>query len=142
MEPLKERSDILKKLIIEGKHQLSGTVKIGGAKNSIVALIPAAVLSDGVCKIYNVPNISDVHLLIEMLEKLNVKVTFEDETLTIDNTEAKNAEIPEEYASKIRASYYFMGVLLSKYHQAEISYPGGCSIGSRPIDLQDRKSVV
>lgn len=135
MEPLKERSDILKKLIIEGKHQLSGTVKIGGAKNSIVALIPAAVLSDGVCKIYNVPNISDVHLLIEMLEKLNVKVTFENETLIIDNTEAKNAEIPEEYASKIRASYYFMGVLLSKYHQAEISYPGGCSIGSRPIDL-------
>ena len=123
----------MKKLIIEGKHELSGRIKIGGAKNSVVALIPAAVLSDGICTIYNVPDISDVHRLIEMLELLNVKVTFKDETLIIDNTNAKNNEIPSNLAEKLRASYYFMGSLLAKYNHAEISYPGGCSIGARPM---------
>ncbi len=125
----------MKKLIIEGKKELTGTIKIGGAKNSIVALIPAALLSDGKSIIYNVPNISDVHRLIDMLRLLNVKVEFEAGILKIDNTNATNKPIPEEHASKLRASYYFMGVLLSKYNYAEISYPGGCSIGTRPIDL-------
>ena len=125
----------MKKLVINGKKDLTGTVKIGGAKNSVVALIPAAMLTDGKCIIYNVPDISDVHLLIEMMEILGSKITFENEILTIDNSNTKNTVIPPDYASKIRASYYFMGVLLSKYRQAEISYPGGCSIGARPIDL-------
>lgn len=125
----------MKKLIIEGKQELTGTIKISGAKNSVVALIPAAVLSDGKCTIYNVPNISDVHRLIEMLKILKVEIKFENETLYIDNSKAINAEIPEEHATKIRASYYFMGSLLAKYNSSEISYPGGCSIGARPIDL-------
>lgn len=125
----------MKKLIIEGKHKLTGTIKIGGAKNSVVALIPAAMLTNGKCTIYNVPDISDVHMLIEMIQVLGAKVTFENETITIDNRNSINKRIPEEYATKLRASYYFMGVLLSKYNQSEISYPGGCSIGSRPIDL-------
>jgi UDP-N-acetylglucosamine 1-carboxyvinyltransferase len=132
---LDEKEEFMKKLIIEGNHELSGTIKIGGAKNSIVALIPAAMLTDGKCIIYNVPNISDVHLLIEMIKILGSNVEFKDETLTIDNTNSHNGNINEEYASKLRASYYFMGVLLSKYHHAEISYPGGCSIGSRPINF-------
>jgi len=125
----------MKKLIIEGKKDLTGTIKIGGAKNSVVGLIPAAMLTDGKCTIYNVPDISDVHLLIEMMKILGSKITFENETLIIDNTNTKNAKIPAEYVSKLRASYYFMGVLLTKYNQTEISFPGGCSIGSRPIDL-------
>ena len=125
----------MKKLIIEGKKELTGTIKIGGAKNSVVALIPAAMLTDGKCVIHNVPNISDVHLLIEMIKILGSQVTFENEVLTIDNAKSKNTKIPPEYAEKIRASYYFMGVLLTKYGLAEISYPGGCSIGARPIDL-------
>lgn len=125
----------MKKLIIEGKRELTGTIKISGAKNSIVALIPATILSDGKCTIYNVPNISDVHRLIDMLKILKVKVKFENETLYIDSTNSINAEIPEEHATKLRASYYFMGALLSKYKHSEISYPGGCSIGARPIDL-------
>ncbi|MDD2409890.1 MAG: UDP-N-acetylglucosamine 1-carboxyvinyltransferase [Bacilli bacterium] len=125
----------MKKLIIEGKRELTGKIKISGAKNSVVALIPAAILSDGKCTIYNVPNISDVHRLIDMLKILKVKVRFENETLFIDNTNSINAEIPEEHATKLRASYYFMGALLSKYKYSEISYPGGCSIGARPIDL-------
>ncbi|MDD2504780.1 MAG: UDP-N-acetylglucosamine 1-carboxyvinyltransferase [Bacilli bacterium] len=125
----------MKKLIIEGKHKLTGTIKIGGAKNSVVALIPAAMLTNGKSTIYNVPDISDVHLLIEIIKTLGAKVTFENEIITIDNSKGINKEIPENYATKLRASYYFMGVLLSKYKQSEISYPGGCSIGSRPIDL-------
>lgn len=125
----------MKKLIVEGKNELTGTIKIGGAKNSVVALMPAAMLTDKKCTIYNVPNISDVHHIIEMMEILGSDVTFENETLIIDNTNSKNASISEEHASKIRASYYFMGVLLTRYKEAEISYPGGCSIGSRPIDL-------
>lgn len=125
----------MKKLIIEGKHKLTGTIKIGGAKNSIVALLPAAMLTDGKCTIYNVPDISDVHTLIEIIKLLGSKVTYENETITIDNTNSKNMEIGEQFSTKLRASYYFMGVLLSKYNHSEISYPGGCSIGSRPIDL-------
>src|SRR5574344_813773 len=125
----------MKKLIIEGGHSLTGTIKIGGAKNSIVALIPAAMLTDGHCTLYNVPNISDVHLLIEMMKLLGSEVTYENETLSIDNSHSHNCPIDTEYASKLRASYYFMGVLLTKYHHAEISYPGGCSMESRPINF-------
>lgn len=125
----------MKKLIIEGKHKLTGTIKIGGAKNSVVALLPAAMLTNGKSVIYNVPDISDVHMLLEMMKILGSDVTFENETVTIDNKNSVNKEIPEEYATKLRASYYFMGVLLAKYNHSEISYPGGCSIGSRPIDL-------
>jgi len=125
----------MKKLIINGGHELTGTIKIGGAKNSVVALMPAAMLTSGKCKIYNVPNISDVKKITEMLEILGSKVEFNKDTLTIDNSNVENKEITKEYASTIRASYYFMGALLSKYKKAKISYPGGCVIGSRPIDL-------
>ena len=125
----------MKKLIIEGGNKLSGTINIGGAKNSVVALIPAAMLTNKTVKIDNVPNISDVKKLIEMVKILGAKVTYENEQLIIDNSDAHNAEIPAEYANSIRASYYFMGVLLSKYKKAKISYPGGCVIGSRPIDF-------
>ena len=125
----------MKKLVIEGKKELSGVISIGGAKNSVVALIPAAMITDGVCEITNVPNISDVDLLIEMLKILGAKVEYNNGTLIIDNSNSHNARIDTEYASKLRASYYFMGILLAKYGRAEIAYPGGCSIGSRPINF-------
>ena len=125
----------MKKLVIEGGNTLTGTIKIGGAKNSVVALIPAAMLTDKVVIIDNVPNISDVHKLIEMMKLLGSNIIFENERLIIDNSNAKNTEIPAEYANSIRASYYFMGALLSKYKRAQISFPGGCVIGSRPIDF-------
>lgn len=127
--------EYMKKLIIEGSRDLTGSVKISGAKNSVVALIPATMLTKGKCVIENVPDISDVRKLIEMMEFLGSKITFENEVLTIDNSDVENKAIPEEYASSIRASYYFMGSLLGRYHHAEISYPGGCIIGSRPIDF-------
>lgn len=125
----------MKKLIINGGKKLTGTIKIGGAKNSVVALLPAAILSNSISKITNVPNISDVKKLNEMLEILGAKVRYEKGTIEIDAKKLKNKEIDKEHASSIRASYYFMGALLGKYHKAEISFPGGCVIGSRPIDL-------
>lgn len=125
----------MKKLIIEGNRELSGSVHIGGAKNSIVALIPASMLTQGRCVIENVPDISDVRKLIETIKYLGSKVEYEDEVLTIDNSNVEPKTITEEYASKIRASYYFMGSFLSRYHHVDISCPGGCVIGSRPIDI-------
>ena len=125
----------MKKLVIEGKHELKGRVKIGGAKNSVVALIPAAMLTNGKCVIRNVPNISDVRLLIEMMQLLGSEIELTGDVLYIDNKNSVNHEIDEHYASKMRASYYFMGVLLSKYGYAKISYPGGCTIGARPINF-------
>lgn len=124
----------MKKLVIEGGHDISGTIKISGAKNSIVALIPASILTSGVCVITNVPDISDVRILIDMMKELGSIITFENEVLTIDNSNVQNKKITEEYAGKLRASYYFMGSLIGKYHEAEIAYPGGCVIGSRPIN--------
>lgn len=124
----------MKKLVTEGGRDISGTIKISGAKNSIVALIPASILTSGVCVITNVPDISDVRILIDMMKELGSIITFENEVLTIDNSNVQNKKITEEYAGKLRASYYFMGSLIGKYHEAEIAYPGGCVIGSRPIN--------
>lgn len=125
----------MKKLIIEGGKDLSGTIEISGAKNSIVALIPATCLTKGKCIIDNVPDISDVRILIQMLEFLGSKVKFEGERLEIDNSNMENKEIPNSLSSKLRASYYFMGALLGRYNKCVISEPGGCVIGSRPIDF-------
>lgn len=125
----------MKKLIIKGGNKLSGRINIGGAKNSVVALLPASILSNGITKITNVPNISDVHKLNEMLTLLSADVKYDKGVIEIDNKNIKPIEIDEYHASSIRASYYFMGALLGKYHKAEIAFPGGCVIGSRPIDL-------
>ena len=125
----------MKKIIIEGNHSLSGTIKIGGAKNSVVALIPAAILADGVVKITNVPNISDKDALIEILKLLNVSVKKNSTVLEINPSDIKNTLIPENLSNKLRASYYFMGALLTRFKHVEMYFPGGCNIGSRPIDL-------
>lgn len=125
----------MKKLIIEGSKELTGEVHISGAKNSVVAMIPATMLTKGRCIIENVPDISDVRILIAMMKDLGSEITFENEVLIIDNKNVENKVIPEDYANKIRASYYFMGALLGHFNHAEIAYPGGCIIGSRPIDF-------
>ena len=125
----------MKKMIIEGQHELTGEIKISGAKNSVVALIPAAILSDDEVTLYNVPNISDTKSLIDIVELLNGKVEYKDEVMKIDTTKIENKVVPEAMAKKLRASYYFMGALLAKYNYAEIYFPGGCNIGSRPIDF-------
>ena len=125
----------MKKIIIEGNHPLSGTIKIGGAKNSVVALIPAAILAEGKVKISNVPNISDKDALIEILKLLNVSVKKSSSIIEIDPSNIKNTLIPENLSNKLRASYYFMGALLTRFKHVEMYFPGGCNIGSRPIDL-------
>ena len=125
----------MKKIIIDGGQEISGTIKISGAKNSIVALIPASILTSGKSVIKNVPDISDVRILLEIMRELGSEVTFENETIIIDNSNVKNKEIKEEFASKLRASYNFMGSLIGKFHKVDIACPGGCVIGSRPIDI-------
>ena len=124
----------MKKLIIEGNKTLKGEIHVSGAKNSVVALIPASILTSGKCIIKNVPNISDVQNLIEMMEYLGSEIKFENETIYIDNKNVRNETIGENHSKKMRASYYFMGSLLGRFNEAKISFPGGCVIGERPID--------
>ena len=125
----------MKKIIIEGGNMLSGTINICGAKNSALALIPAAILCDEDVTLYNVPNISDIDALIAILNHLDCKTKHEKDSLNIDLSGLQNKIIPEELGKKLRASYYFMGALLGKYKKVEMYFPGGCNIGSRPIDL-------
>lgn len=124
----------MKRIIIEGKKELTGTIKISGAKNSAVALIPAAILCDEPITINNVPNISDIDALNDILKFLNAKVERKSGTIKIDASDIINAEIPEEISKKLRASYYFMSAILGKYNKVEMYFPGGCNIGKRPID--------
>lgn len=125
----------MKQMIIEGNHPLTGTIHIGGAKNSAVALIPASILANGVSTIQNVPNISDRDALIDILKILNCEVKVDKDVLKIDTRNLKNALIDEEHSKKLRASYYFMGALLGREKYVEIYIPGGCNIGARPIDI-------
>ena len=125
----------MQKIIINGGHNLTGTIPISGAKNSAVALIPASILCDEETSILSVPEISDRDNLIAILKLLNAKVTIDNDTLKIDSKNIKNKYITEELSSKLRASYYFMGALLGKCKYVEISLPGGCKIGNRKIDF-------
>lgn len=126
----------MKVLKIHGGKELEGKVKISGAKNSAVALLPATILCDDTVTLHNVPDISDVDALVDILNYLGAKVdNYEEESYRIDTKQMQNREIIEEMSNKLRASYYFMGALLGKYKKSVVSYPGGCSIGSRPIDL-------
>ena len=125
----------MKLLEIIGGEELTGTIRISGAKNSSVALIPAAILCDEEVTICNVPEISDTDNLCDILKALNVETKRASESIIINPKNMKNIEIEESFSTKLRASYYFMGALLGKYNKAEMYFPGGCSIGARPIDL-------
>ena len=125
----------MKVMKIEGNHKLSGTVKISGAKNSSVALLPASLLADSDVTICNVPEITDTDVLCEILSYLGADVRRASESVVIRPQKIENKVIPKELASKLRASYYFMGALLGKMKHVEIYLPGGCAIGARPIDL-------
>ena len=125
----------MKVIEIEGNRELSGQIRISGAKNATVALIPAAILTDEEATICNVPEITDTDALCDILKQLKVKVNRSTESLVINPSDMKNIEIKEEYSKKLRASYYFMGALLGKFKKAVMYFPGGCSIGARPIDL-------
>ncbi len=123
------------KIKIEGGHKLTGTIPISGAKNSVVALIPAAILCDEEVTISNVPDITDVDDLERILVHLNAKIERSTGKVIIDSSNIINKEITETLSKKLRASYYFMGALLGKFNRIEMYFPGGCSIGARPINL-------
>ena len=125
----------MKKIVIEGGKTLTGSIRISGAKNSAVALIPASILCDEETTIYSVPEISDRDDLIKIIELLKGKVRVEKDTLYIDSKNVESIFIPENLSTKLRASYYFMGALLGKKKRVEISLPGGCKIGDRKIDI-------
>lgn len=121
-------------MIIRGGQKLSGKVTIGGAKNSTVALIPAAILADTPVKFDSVPDILDVHNLMLILESMNVKSVFDKGELEIDPTQITSVPLPGGAIKSLRASYYFMGALLGKFGEAIVGFPGGDNIGPRPID--------
>lgn len=123
------------KIEIVGNKKLSGEVVISGAKNSAVALIPASILCDESVTLSNVPNISDIDDLEEILTFLGVNLNRDRDVVYINDTAMVNKMIPGELSCKLRASYYFMGALLGKYKYVDMCFPGGCSIGERPIML-------
>lgn len=125
----------MRKIIINGGKKLQGEVTVSGAKNSVVALIPAIILSDGVVTLDGVPAISDVDNLIEIIEVMGGSVKRDGETLEIDPRGVKDMPMPFGKINSLRASYYFYGSLLGRYGQATVGFPGGCDLGPRPIDL-------
>ena len=129
------------KLRIFGSERLEGEVAVSGGKNAAVAIIPAALLADSPSTIENIPDINDVHVIIEMLKWLGAQVDFRDNTLWIDPRTVDKFNPPYELAGKMRASYYLAPVLLGLFHRAEVPLPGGCDIGARPID-QTIKGMV
>ncbi len=124
------------KYIVQGGHPLFGEVRISGAKNAAVAIIPAALLVDGICRIENIPQISDVTALLKILEQLGANVRFLNRSsVEIDCRHISTTQVSQELAHKIRASYYLIGALLGRFGEAEVSMPGGCNFGGvRPID--------
>jgi len=125
----------LEKFVIKGGNRLTGEVTISGAKNAAVAVIPAALLVEGVCRIENIPNIQDVSVILEMLVKLGAKVQYiNSNTIEIDCTKVESYKAPYEMVRKMRASYYLLGALLGRFKRAYVAMPGGCDFGVRPID--------
>ena len=125
----------MEKLVIKGPTPLKGEVHINGAKNAAVAILPATLLIDGICTIENLPNISDVKISCEILEKLGAKITWKSmNSVTIDTRHIHTTTAPLDLTSKFRASYYIIGSMLSRIGEIEVGMPGGCKLGARPID--------
>ena len=123
------------KFIIEGNTVLKGEVEISGAKNAAVAILPATLLVNGITTLENVPNISDVKILCEIMEQLGAKISWlTNHSLTVDTTNITNTNAPLDMTSKFRASYYLIGSLLGRCQSAQVGLPGGCNLGARPID--------
>ncbi|MBR5227178.1 MAG: UDP-N-acetylglucosamine 1-carboxyvinyltransferase [Clostridia bacterium] len=129
----------MKTIVVNGPCRLQGEVTVSGAKNAAVAILPATLLVNGKCHLENVPNISDIRAYIQILESLGSKIEYiTDNELIIDNSNIKTTKAPYDLTSKFRASYYLLGALLGRFGTAQISLPGGCNIGARPIDQHIR----
>jgi len=130
------------KFVIKGGRTLHGEVEISGAKNAVVAILPATLLSDEPCVIENVPEISDVEISLRILRELGAEVTYlAPHTVRIDPRNVNSNIVPYESARRMRASYYFMGALLGRFGRCRVSMPGGCPLGARPID-QHKKAFL
>ena len=122
--------------IIKGGNPLVGEVEIGGAKNAAIAILAAAIMTDDTVRLENLPDVNDINVLLEAIGGIGAKVERVDRhTAVINGSTIGDISVDYEYIKKIRASYYLLGALLGKYKKAEVPLPGGCNIGSRPIDL-------
>ena len=125
----------MEKIVIDGGEKLRGKVEISGMKNAAVAVVLATVIADDVCTIENLPQISDVKLSLQMLEKLGAGIKYlSKDTVEIDTRSIRSTSVPAELAGKMRASYYLAGALLARFGRAKVGLPGGCDFGVRPID--------
>ncbi|WP_432792270.1 UDP-N-acetylglucosamine 1-carboxyvinyltransferase [Peptacetobacter hiranonis] len=125
----------MSKIIVKKSAPLRGTVKIDGAKNAVLPIIAATLLAEGKSVLKGVPNLRDVHVISDLLRHLGAEVTYEGTTLTVDASNITTCEAPYELVRKMRASFLVMGPLLARFNHTKISMPGGCAIGTRPIDL-------
>lgn len=129
----------MENFVIQGGSELFGEVSVSGAKNAAVAIIPAALLADDVVRIENIPNISDVSLIIQILDRMGAGIKMINKnTIEIDSRSVNCQPVPYELASRFRASYYLIGVMLGRFKNAEVAMPGGCDFGTRPIDLHTK----
>ena len=128
-------SAVLEKYVIKGGKTLSGEVFISGAKNAVAAILPCTILSDEPCIIENIPNISDVNITLQIMSEMGAKIRMLNKTtVEIDTRQLQNVSVPYEKAKLMRATTYFLGTLLGRFHSAHVSMPGGCYLGDRPID--------
>lgn len=123
------------KIIVNKSGPLKGTINIDGAKNAVLPIIAATLLANDKCILKSVPNLRDVHVISDLLRHLGAEVEYKDNTLTVDSTNINTYEAPYELVKKMRASFLVMGPLLARFNHTKISMPGGCAIGTRPIDL-------
>lgn len=132
------QGEIEQRIIIHGGKKLQGAVRIGGAKNAVLKMMAAALLVEGVSVLRNVPQLTDVSMMAEIIRHLGAKVDIEGEDVTIDARDLRDLEAPYELVSQLRASFVVLGPLLSRFRQARVSLPGGCAIGERRVDLHER----
>jgi UDP-N-acetylglucosamine 1-carboxyvinyltransferase len=125
----------MEKYIIHGGHRLSGEISIQGAKNSVLPILAATVISGKTSTISNIPKLRDVDMMIEILSSLGAKTTLDNDIITVDSSSINKVEMPEEYVREMRSSIIIMGAMLARFGEVKIAFPGGCEIGPRPIDL-------
>ena len=126
----------MEQYVIKGGNRLNGEIEIGGAKNAALAILAASIMTDEIVTIENLPNVRDINVLLQAIEEIGAKVERVDaHKVKINGSFIRDVSVDNEFIRRIRASYYLIGALLGKYKKAEVALPGGCDIGSRPIDL-------
>ena len=130
-----EKGEKMSKFIIQGGKKLEGEIKISGSKNAALPIIAATVLNAGTTTLYNVPDIQDVNTMFEILKKIGATIKRKNNKIIINTNKVHTYEIPDDLMRQMRSSVILAGALIGKYHKAKFSCPGGCDIGSRPIDL-------